>query len=201
VVDRRYKDGKPIVLGGSLHRAPDGRLCTIQTTGVVGYPHPQGMQELWRNTSRKRYPIMWDGIEPTGALIVWWSEPFEVVCGRDRRSLGHYRAYNANREFGIVEITSREYVSSERFPDGPPGNDLHARRERSSPRYWITQTDVTFARTTWVHWRCRQCEREYERNMARLGRSQLKDLADPYVIQEAETNGRRRVRRRNINQT
>jgi len=159
----------PLVLGGSLHRDPDGRLCTIKT-GPPQNPHPRAMQELWSRVSRRRYPASWNGQQPTGTQVIYWTDPITIACGRCRQTrIGTCVAYQVGGAFGVVEQTSREYLPQSNFPDGPPTGDPHTRRERSRAWYKLGGTEVGKASTTTVTFRCRR-DHLFTRNMHRLGR-------------------------------
>lgn len=160
-----------IVLGGSLHRAPNGRLCTILTT-PVSYPSPEAVQGIWSTATTRRYPKAWDGVEPEGALVIWWSDPIKLVCGRCERSLGGYVAYHARREYGLVEDTTRHYLPRENVAARPEST-----RTRLSParrRFSLAGEVGHRASKTVCHFRCPRCslevEYEVEYNLARLGR-------------------------------
>jgi hypothetical protein len=156
-----------IVLGGSLHRAPNGKLCTIQTTSV-SYPSPNAVQEIWSNVTTRRYPRAWDGIEPDGALVIWWSDLIKLSCGRCGRSFGGYVAYHAGKEYGVVENTTRRYYPRENFAARPEST-----RTRLSParrRFSFSGEVGHRASKTLCHFRCSHCSSEQEYNLARLGR-------------------------------
>lgn len=156
-----------MVLGGSLHRAPNGRLCTILTTPAA-YPSPDAVQEIWSNATARRYPKAWDGIEPEGALVIWWSDPIEFLCGRCERSLGRYLAYHAGREYGVVVPTARRYYPRESFAARPEA--AGARLSPSRRRFSRTGEVGHRASKTVCHFRCAHCSSEQEYNLARLGR-------------------------------
>ncbi len=163
-------------LGGSLHRDPEGRLCTFKT-GPPQNPHPRNMQDLWSHVSRQRYPASWNGVAPTGTQVIYWSEPIRIECGRCRRTIiGTCRAYHVDSAYGVVEQTSRQYLSKAHFPCGSPSGDPHTRRERNRSWYTLDGTEVEKASTTTVTFQCRN-DHEFTRNMHRLGR-QLYEAGD-----------------------
>jgi hypothetical protein len=156
-----------LVVGGSLHRAPNGMLCTIQTTSS-SYPSPKAVQETWSNVTTRRYPKAWDGLEPEGALVIWWSDPIELLCGRCERPLGEYVVYHARREYGIVVDTARRQYPRENFTTRPEAT--RARLSLSRPRFFLTGEVGRRASKTFCHFRCTRCSSEREYNLARLGR-------------------------------
>jgi hypothetical protein len=91
-----------------MHRDPppgaatEERDCaTIQTTRPQ--MAPMVIAELWPSIRSDRPPEAWDGIEPEGALVIHWTpRPTQFVCGECGKSLGHYRAYQARGEYGVV---------------------------------------------------------------------------------------------------
>jgi hypothetical protein len=156
-------------MGGSLTRSPEGRLRTLQTHGM--YPSPQGVQEVWSSTTRRRYPKAWDGqpLAGVGYVIEW--EPHLIACGACGRSLGKYVAYRVrhnddhpHEEQGLVEDTSRRY---EQQADLKRGSGV--RGPRSNPRFWLDGESGGRAAKTTACFRCPGCRREYKRNLFRLG--------------------------------
>lgn len=156
------------VLGGSLHRAPNRMLCTIQTTSPV-YPSPKTVQEIWSNAATRRYPKVWDGVEPEGALVIWWSDPIRLRCGRCERSLGDYVAYHARQEYGLVEGTTRRYYPRDNLSARPEAT--RARLSPTQPRFSLTGEVGHRASKTFCRFRCTRCAWEHEFNLARLGRA------------------------------
>jgi hypothetical protein len=158
------------VLGGSLTRSPEGRLQTLQTHGM--YPSPQSVQEVWSNTTRRRYPKAWEGqrLEPHGHTIEW--EPRAIACGSCGHSLGTYAAYRViyadatiRGEQGVVEDTARRYERQAQLARGQAGS----RGPRARPRFWLTGEIGRRAAKTTACFHCPGCQRDYERNLARLG--------------------------------
>src|SRR5262249_23867692 len=154
----------------SLTRSPAGRLQTLQTLGI--YPSPQGVQQLWSNVTRRRYPREWDG-QPTGpyGYVIEW-EPRRIACGRCHRELGEYVAYAAaysngapHPERGVVENTPREYLLQAELSRGQPG----VRGPKMQPRYWLDGEICRSAERTTAYLRCPGCGQVHERNLARLG--------------------------------
>jgi ribosomal protein S27E len=141
-----------------LHRAPNGDLATIQTTGMF-YPTPLGVQELWDNVTQRRAPSSWDGIEPEGALIVWWAEPVvEVQCGNCTRLICRFRSYHAGEEVGVVCVDTRR-------------GRLTANRSMrtNDPRYHLDGDVGSRARGTFAHIHCPRCRHRFNRRLDRLG--------------------------------
>jgi len=162
------RNGKRVLVpGGSLHRASNGMLCTILTTSA-SYPSPNAVQEIWSNATTRRYPNAWDGVEPEGALVIWWSDRIKFVCGRCERALGRYVAYHTGREYGVVEDTARRYYPRENFSTRP--EVMRARLSPSRRRFSLRGEVGHRASKTFCHFRCPQCALEREYNLARLGR-------------------------------
>jgi hypothetical protein len=145
------------VLGGSLHRAPNGDLATIQTTNTT-YPAPLVVRQIWASVTQRRYPTAYDGREPEGVLVIYWSDPISLECGHCRRGIGAYVAYHADREYGIVAADShRDRLTEKR---SMPTRD---------PRHWLTGNSGSKAADTIAHFECPRCHHHYERNLGRLG--------------------------------
>lgn len=151
-----YPRDKP--LGGMLHRAPNGDLVTIQTTGSI-YPTPMGVQEIWDNVTQRRAPTSWDGIEPEGALIVWWAEPeVKIECGHCRRPIGRFRSYTAGNEVGVVCIDTRR------------GRLTANRSTRTKdPRYQLEGKAGMRSKGTFARFHCPRCQQSYNRRFNELG--------------------------------
>jgi hypothetical protein len=143
-----------------LHRAPNGDLVTIQTTEAF-YPTPLGVQEIWDNVTQRRAPKSWDGIEPEGALIIWWAEPeIEVQCGNCHRPIGRFRTYRAGVEIGVVSVDTRRGRLT--------ANRTMRTRDRD-PRFQLDGEVGRRARGTFAHFRCPRCHHHYTRRLDRLG--------------------------------
>jgi hypothetical protein len=164
-------DRDRLVLGGSLTRSAEGRLQTLQTHGI--YPSPQGVQQVWSNASRRRYPKAWEGqpLEPVGHVIEW--EPREIACGACARSLGKYVAYRVlypnaaiEGERGIVENTSRRYEAHAETAKALAGS----RGPKTRNRFRLEGEIGRSAKKTTAFFRCPGCRREYQRNLFRLGK-------------------------------
>jgi len=165
VVDRKNNaDGSPMVWGGRLSRDANGLRATL-LTGRPQQPHPLAMQGLHSRGLQQLDPPGWNGQELTAPQMIYWTGPFKIVCGRCKRSMGRYVAYQAGAEYGIVEHTSREYVTPQLKPGG---NDPHVRLTHERRRYWLSGTQADTSRTTFVHVRCSRCNKTYERNMGKL---------------------------------
>jgi hypothetical protein len=166
----QHDDDRPVVLGGSITRAPDGRLQTLQTHGI--HPSPKGVQEVWSNARRQLYPEPWHGVKlPDGGYIITW-QPREIACGKCGTKLGDYVAYHAREEFGIVEATARFYDQVE----GRPKEPRH-RRPRAHSRFELESKDLRYAAKTTACFHCPGCKREFRRNLSTLGRKLF--AADP----------------------
>lgn len=157
------------VLGGSLTRAPNGDLVISQTTNA-SFPSPQVVQELWARTSRQLYPEKWNGIEPDGAILIYFSaNPIKITCGGDCLGrLGEYRAYNTGGEFGIIADTAREYSPASTLSPEARAASPHLRIASPDPRYRLAGGPK--ASETLAHFRCPRCDQRYERNLRRLGK-------------------------------
>jgi hypothetical protein len=178
-------DQTPLVLGGSITRSPEGRLQTLQTHGI--HPSPQGVQGVWSNASRRRYPKAWQGqrIEQVGYAIEW--EPREIVCGKCHRSLGRYVAYRIRYadgrlqgEQGIVEDTSRRYEQQAETARGQAAS----RGPKSRPRFRLEGEVGRRAAKTTACFRCPSCRAEFQRNLARLG-AQVLASGSPFLLDRA----------------
>lgn len=167
---------RPLVLGGSITRAPDGRLQTLQTHGI--HPSPEGVQGVWSNARRQLYPEPWHGEELTeGGYIITW-QPREIACGKCGTKLGDYVAYHAQEEFGIVEDTKRFYDRVEGRP-----KELRHRQPRRRPRFWLESKDLRYAAATTACFHCPGCKKEYRRNLLKLGRAIFKDSkTGPFLV-------------------
>jgi hypothetical protein len=161
----------PTVLGGSLTRSPEGRLQTLQTHGL--HTSPKDAQQVWSELVRRRYPRAWDRqpLSPIGSVIEW-SQRIRITCGACRRSLGNYRGYHVEDEYGIVEDTPRRYETAT-LTAQLPGN----RAPRAKPRFAIDGEIAHRAAKTTAIFHCPGCHQECQRNLARLGR-QLMQHAD-----------------------
>jgi hypothetical protein len=148
----------PYVIGGSLSRAPNGDLATIQTTNMT-YPAPMVVRQIWASVSQRRHLAAFDGREHEGALVIYWSDPITLACGHCRRNLGEYRAYKAGREYGVIQADSHH-------------DRLTAKRSTptADPRHWLTGNYGSYAAETIGHFACPRCQHHYERNLYRLGR-------------------------------
>lgn len=182
--DRAHRD-PALVLGGSLTRSPQGRLQTLQTHGM--HPSPQCVQELWSNTTRRRYPKAWEGqsLGEAGYTIEW--EQREIACGACGRSLGRYVAYRtvhpsgeAHRERGVVEDISRRYERQAELARGQAAS----RGPRANPRFHIEGEIGRRAAKTTAHFRCPGCGREHTRNLARLGEALFTSRPDAAYLLE-----------------
>ena len=168
------------VLGGSLTRAANGDLVISQTTNT-SFPSPKVVQELWARTSRQRYPEKWDGIDPDGAVLIYFTNsPIKITCGQCHTGLGDYRAYNVGGEFGIVFETSREYRSSSTLSPETRADSPHQRVARQDPRFHTTERSK--ANSTSAHFRC-SCRRRYERNLRRLGKHLWETRPETYLLE------------------
>jgi hypothetical protein len=146
-------------------------LHTLQTHGI--YPSPQTVQQIWSNSSRRRYPKAWEGapLDPIGYTLEW--QPREIACGHCGRSLGEYVAYRAalsgqaglHQECGFVERTTRHYQS---YVETAP-RQAGRRGPRLNPRFWLEGEVGRRASKTTACFRCPGCKRQYRRNLARLG--------------------------------
>jgi len=170
------------VLGGSLTLAPNGYLATIQTIAIA-YPAPMVVAELWPTVASRRYPKAWDGIEPRGALIIYWTpEPTAIECGCGAR-LGKYRAYQARGEYGVIRDSPRRYHPPNRYP---AETIKHMPNDRIAPprqSFWLTGDVGTRASRTIAHFRCSRCRQEHERNLRRLGKTLFETPSPRYVLQ------------------
>jgi hypothetical protein len=183
---RIHAQKKPIVLGGSLTRSPDGVLQTLQTNGI--YPSPQTVQHVWSNISRRRYPRRWEGepLESVGHVIQW--RPREIACGHCGHSLGRYVAYrvvnlgasSSGGERGIVEQTSRHYE-----PQAELARRQAARRgPKSRPRFYLQSQSTRTADKTTACFSCPDCGHKYTRNLARLGERLFTEESDSVFLFE-----------------
>jgi hypothetical protein len=137
------------------------------------YPSPERVQEVWSNITRRRYKQTWQGeaLEPVGHTLEW--QPCEIACCHCGHPLGSYVAYRVvypqesdlRGECGIVENTSRHY---ERHA-GNAVRQAGSRGPKSSPRFWFEGELTRRAAKTSACFRCPGCDREYRRNLARLG--------------------------------
>lgn len=158
-------------MGGSLTRSAEGRLQTLQTHRM--HPSPQAVQQVWTNSTRRRYPQLWEGqpLEAVGHTLEW--EPREIACGSCGQPLGKYVAYRVvyatapelRGERGIVEQTSRHYEPQAETARGQAGS----RGPRAKPRFWLEGESGHRAAKTRARFRCPGCHREHRRNLARLG--------------------------------
>lgn len=163
-------DEPPLILGGSLTRSPEGRLWTLQTHGM--HPSPQLVQEVWSNSSRRRYPAAWQGqpLAESGFVIEFEERAVACACGR---SLGDYVAYRVidptklalRGERGVIEKTSRRYQGDADSARGQAGS----RGPKSRPRYRLERETGGRAAKTSVRFLCPGCGREHCRNLTRLG--------------------------------
>jgi hypothetical protein len=174
------KKEPPVILGGSLTLAQNGYLATILTTGGT-FPSPTVVQDIWSNTRRRRYPRAWNGIEPKGHLVIYWTpEPVRLRC-RCGASLGDYRAYQARGEYGLVQDTTRKYHPRENFPPDQFKNSPQDRLSPANERFWFTgnigQSSKTIAR-----FRCVNCGHESERNLRRFGRQLFESKPAVYEL-------------------
>jgi hypothetical protein len=137
------------------------------------HPSPQTVQEVWNNSSRRRYPTAWNGEElaPVGYAIQW--RPHKVACGKCGRPLGEYIGYrirypdgSLGMEFGIVEKTSRRYERNAMTPRG-----AGTRGPRPRPRFELSGEVGRRAAKTTAIFRCRGCNKEHHRNLSTLGRA------------------------------
>jgi hypothetical protein len=158
-------------LGGMLHRAPNGDLVTVQTTSIA-YPSPSMLQQLWESVTQRRAPSSWDGIEPAGALVVWWAEPAATVnCGNCRRPIGVFRSYQAGNETGIVSVDTRH-------------TRMTANRQTPSrdPRFTLDGESGYHARHTFAHFDCPRCHHHYNRRLDRLGKVLWDTRPETYTL-------------------
>lgn len=176
---RRHQPG--IILGGSMTRAPNGYRATIQTLGKL-YPTPMGTQELYANATQRRYAPSWDGIEPAGALVVYWTDTFPISCGRCGEGFGKFAAYNAHREYGIVEHTSRHRHPIGNFPPDHFKNMPNDRFEPASKRFWISGEVGRTAGGTAANFQCRKCDVKYVRNLRRLGKRLFEERPREFAL-------------------
>ncbi len=171
------------VLGGSLHPAPNGYLATIQTTSSI-YPAPMVIAELWPTIRSKRFSQAWNGIEPEGALVIYWTpRPTRILCGQCGKSLGKYRAYQAGGEYGVVSDTPRRYHSPDRHPPGTLKQMPQDRQQAARPVFWLTGEVGFRATKTFAHFRCTVCDVEYEANLRRLGQPIWQQTPETYRVQ------------------
>src|SRR5438105_4192629 len=131
------KKAETTILGGSITRAPNGYLATILTTGGT-FPSPNVVQDIWSNARRRRYPQAWNGIQPEGHLVVYWTQqPVRLRCRRCGASVGDYRAYQARGEYGLVQDTTRKYHPRENFPPDQFKNSPQDRLGPANERFWL----------------------------------------------------------------
>jgi hypothetical protein len=158
-------------LGGMLHRAPNGDLATIQTTGII-YPAPSVVQQIWDSVTQRRSPPAWNGIEPEGALIIWWAEPpLDITCGHCRRRIGRFRSYQAGDEIGLVCVDTRR------------GRLTATRGMRTAdPRYELDGESGGQARGTYSHFHCPRCRHHYRRRLDRLAQLLWDSRPDTYPL-------------------
>jgi hypothetical protein len=169
------------VLGGSLHLAPNGYLATIQTTGIV-FPSPMMVADLWPTVASRRYPKAWDGIEPEGALVIYWTPRatrIECACGT---RLGKFRAYRARGEYGVVRDTPRRYQPPYRYAAEAIKHMPNDRIAPPRPNFWLTGDQGSRASRTMAHFRCSHCDREHERNLRRLGKELFESPCERFVL-------------------
>jgi hypothetical protein len=167
---------RPLVLGGSITRGPDGQLQTLQTHGI--HPSPKGVQEVWSNAHRRLYPEDWHGEElpDVGFRIEW--QPREIACGSCGTKLGGYVAYRAGDECGIVEDTVRVYERTGGRPKEP-----RYRQPRPRPRFRLESKDLRYAAATTACFHCPGCKKTYRRNLLKLGRAIFEDRkTGPFLI-------------------
>jgi hypothetical protein len=159
-----------VVLGGSITRAPNGDFYTVITTSPP-YPSPQTLQQIWSSATRRRSKKAWDGLEPEGALVIFWTpSPILLACGVCGSSLGGYVAYRAGPEFGIVADTSREYFDPSSFSPQTFAGDPHRRFSPREPRFRLEGEVGGHAARTGAHFRCPRCGHGSQRNLRRLGK-------------------------------
>jgi hypothetical protein len=147
-----------------LHRAPNGDLVTLQTTGII-FPAPSIVQQLWDNATQRRSPPAWDGTPPEAELVVWWAEPEIVIrCGMCHRPIGRFRSYKADDELGVVCVdTRRGRVTANRS------------MRTADPRYRLEGKAGMRARGTFARFRCLPCDHLYNRRLDTLGERLWRD--------------------------
>jgi hypothetical protein len=167
---------KPVILGGSLTRSPDGNLQALQTHGL--YPTPQGVQEVWTFARQRRYPASWQGqpLPDVGYVIQFRPTPITIACDCGH-SLGKYVPYQAQDEQGIVEDTSRRYEPELGGPRKPA-----SRVPRRQPRFKLESSKTQFARKTTAIFTCPSCGKEHKRNLARLGQTLWQSDGSSFVL-------------------
>jgi hypothetical protein len=145
-------------LGGSLTRAPNGDLYTMQTLGAA--LNASTAQEVWSNVRQRRYPRSWEGVEPREDMyVVWWRGPITIECGACSTKIVPVIAYNGGREYGIVLDTTRRAANPS------------YRRPKPGMKYWLDGHIGGRPGRTSANFSCPGCHRKYVRlNFRRLGK-------------------------------
>jgi hypothetical protein len=162
----------PFVLGGSLHRAPNGDLATIQTTPIATAT-PLAIRQIWASVTSRLHPKAWDGIEPEGYMVIWWTpSPTLITCGHCRRAVGRFVAYHAGTEYGVVPAHAKR-------------DRLTGRRDTPStdPRFSLSGETGRTAAKTFLEFTCPRCSQHYNRNLARLGRMLWDTRPETYPLE------------------
>ena len=146
---------------------------------------PMIIAELWPTIRSDRPPQAWDGIEPEGALVIYWTpRPTRFVCGECGKGLGRYRAYQASGEYGVVSDTPRRYHTPGRHVPEALKHMPNDREQAARPVFWITGEVGYRSSKTFAHFRCTVCDIEYESNLRRLGETIWKQIPETHRLTE-----------------
>jgi len=128
------------------------------------------IQQVYANASQGRSAAKWNDIEPSGQLVIYWTDPFAVTCGKCGANFGKYVAYNARREYGIVEHTARHRHPRENFPPEQFKNSPQDRFEPAHRKFWLWDEVGGRAGKASAHFACQNCGVEYVYDLRRFGK-------------------------------
>ena len=177
------------ILGGSISRAPNGYRAIIQTT-QAWFPVQTEVQQLWSNAIQRRYTPRWDGIEPEGAMVLYFSPArVKIRCGVCNGALGAYVAYGVKGEYGLVEDRAYHVHPRESFPADHFRSSPSDRFAPTNPRFRIIghETPATTrlgmgAADREAIFTCPRCRHVFRRNLMRLGKTLFEERATVHTL-------------------